>query len=215
NTLPVLRIVEIDVRHGTFDRRTLRQERFEIRVEMFDLLLCFERPRQTHCATISMAHDTYILLRGFIDDGFVHFWFEIRRNLDEIIAVLLRLNDSSSCFGFCSYDVSVGGFASRKLWTGGVDHGRDDFSSGTLPAQNQLLRRAGHQTNRRHAVSDHDPEFIFRKLIRKFVVSKKMNVHVGQTGNQKLPRSVNSLRACRDLDSLCVTDVRDYAVAHD
>src|SRR6185503_19996720 len=134
NTLPVLRVVEIDVGNRTLDRRALGQKRFQIRVEMFDLLLCFERARQTYCSAISMAHDANVLLRSFVDDSFVHFGFEIRRDLDEIVALLLRLTNGGSRFGFCRYDVSVGGFASGELWTGSVDRRRNDLSSSALPA---------------------------------------------------------------------------------
>mgnify|MGYP003286663857 CR=1 FL=1 len=72
-----------------------------------------------------------------------------------------------------------------------------------------MLRCAGHQTNSRYAVRDHDLEFIFGKHVGKFVVGEKMDVHVRQAGNQKLSGAINSLRLLRNFDPFGIANFSD------
>ena len=57
------------------------------------------------------------------------------------------------------------------------------LSIAALLTKYQLFRRTSHQANGRHSVSDHDLQFVFSERIGKFVVGKKMNMHVNEAGN--------------------------------
>ena len=109
DTLPVLWIVKIDIGDRTFDRRSLRQERFRENKnrDVRSAALAFNaRARPTDRLSAWPTTRMFCFAASSTIASY-DFGLQKSRDLDEVVTILFRLDDGLSCFGFGGYDVAL------------------------------------------------------------------------------------------------------------